>query len=693
MVKSWRWAAALAVTLAAVRCGYGPKFADCVVRCASDGSCPGGLTCSNGVCGRSTCAGNWRRASSGLEGGLVYALAVDPKHPTTVYAAMTNGVFKRTTDRWTSDDAPWNLSSKGLPRNRVLSLAIDPMATTTLYAGLELAGIYKSTDAGASWAPADGGSNGPPALRSADITELTVDPNPNHPGHLFAIGAPNAYQSTDGGESWTGIPQIRPSTTATWSSFAVHPSNGTLYTTATFGGLYKMASGDTTWTQIAASTLTDHLKAIAFDPGDPSKQKLCVAGDTGLLHCGRDDEMTWADVAQGPKLISALAAFALAGKTRWLAASDDPTLDGLYALVDDGTDGQTFSTVPAITDKVNAFAVDPNNSGTAYVGTAPILAGGVGGVYKTTDGSSWALGVTGLTGMPVTALAIAPETSTTLYAGTLPLFRSTDAGVSWSRSTPPTPPSPFFPLAVAVDETDPNLVWASGGLGVGTTLKSTDSGMTWVDGGDFLMSAILASPVMGGTFYAGVQGGGLETTDSKSAWMPASSGLPPDLTVNALAASPFTPGEVWAGVAGGGVYETKDGMLATWKGISDGLPSREITALVADRGDDAVLYAGTSNAGVWETTDEVTWRARPSDLDGATNVTALAISRAGPSTIYAGTAENGVIRSLDGGATWVPYSDGLGTFRITQLVVDPTNPNIVYAGTYDGGVFRSAPAP
>jgi hypothetical protein len=80
--------------------------------------------------------GSWSAINNGLpgtlfqSGGGVYALAIDPSPPTTIYAATANdGVFKSTDGGGSRGSI-----NRGLPRI-IDTLVIDPSATSTLYVG------------------------------------------------------------------------------------------------------------------------------------------------------------------------------------------------------------------------------------------------------------------------------------------------------------------------------------------------------------------------------------------------------------------------------------------------------------------------------------------------------------------------------------------------------------------------------
>ena len=52
---------------------------------------------------------------------------------------------------------PINTGLPGIINAGVLSLALDPRAPSTLHEAIENAGVYKTTDGGASWAAANDG--------------------------------------------------------------------------------------------------------------------------------------------------------------------------------------------------------------------------------------------------------------------------------------------------------------------------------------------------------------------------------------------------------------------------------------------------------------------------------------------------------------------------------------------------------
>jgi hypothetical protein len=80
-------------------------------------------------------------------------VAIDPQLPTTIYAPTAAGAFKTTDGGWS-----WTPINAGLTDvltaygvlADVFALAIDPVAPATLYAATRV-GVFKSFDRGGSW--------------------------------------------------------------------------------------------------------------------------------------------------------------------------------------------------------------------------------------------------------------------------------------------------------------------------------------------------------------------------------------------------------------------------------------------------------------------------------------------------------------------------------------------------------------
>ena len=161
---------------------------------------------------KSTDAGKTWRATGGgnvtNQDGWGGALAVDPQHPTTVYASIG-----RTLVRTTDAGASWQPITQGLPQQVVIALTVDPKHPDTVYASLyptynkrvitATGGIYKTTNRGDSWTQVFPGTTPGPFTPGP----LAVDPA--RPTTIYAVvNGPKAElaRSTDAGRTWTTAP-------------------------------------------------------------------------------------------------------------------------------------------------------------------------------------------------------------------------------------------------------------------------------------------------------------------------------------------------------------------------------------------------------------------------------------------------------------------------------------------------------
>ena len=156
---------------------------------------------------KSTDGGTTWHATTSVPGTYAYgfatALAVDPRDPTTVYAAIGANVLKTTNTGKTwqpiADGLPIAAAGRGSCRCRggVTALAVDPRRTGIVYAALSEGGIYKTTNGGQTWMRA--------VYQPFAMNAVAVDPA--RPATIYAAGAgawpePRILRSTDGGHTW-----------------------------------------------------------------------------------------------------------------------------------------------------------------------------------------------------------------------------------------------------------------------------------------------------------------------------------------------------------------------------------------------------------------------------------------------------------------------------------------------------------
>jgi len=133
--------------------------------------------------------------------------------------------------------------------------------------------------------------------------------------------------------------------------------------------------------------------------------------------------------------------------------------------------------------RVNAVAVDPNNSNIWYVG-AP-----AGGIWKSTNaGSTWVNLFDNFPQIGVSGIAIDPNNSNTIYISTgdddaadsysIGVFKSTNGGATWNTTglSPSQNDFGFLMNEITIDPSNSNIIWVGTSAGL---QKSEDAGATW----------------------------------------------------------------------------------------------------------------------------------------------------------------------------------------------------------------------
>jgi photosystem II stability/assembly factor-like uncharacterized protein len=612
----------------------------------------------------------WVAQNSGLTGGVINDLILDPKHPQTLYAASAdNGV-------WKSIDGGnnWARAATGLPRRHsVDALAIDPITTTTLWAACGDAGVYKSSDSGNSWVQSTS-----MVIAQGQYAAIAVDPS--HPMWVYAAANRAVVRTGDGGATWASV-----ATNATYGagprSIAIHPTTGAVWVAQFGDGIATMPYMGTTFTAANGSTgvipgVHPYMKCIAFNPYNPVQ--MFASGDISpTVFVSGDGGANWTAAATAPAnapvrmggYIGAGGAVRMYGAIPELGVISTPTATNKWDYGSAGISGAV------------AVAVDPGTQNLVYAATTT-------GVMRTSDSFNFTGVNNGLVGHGAWTVAVDPKNGTKLYVGMRHgLFRSTDSGQSWAAPTSPMPGAVNV-YSLAIDFTDDKQLY----LGTDNwSFHSADFGATWtaVSNGTTVAAiySLAAAPSVSGTFFAG---GGTADAYTIAAggptWTAASSGLPAG-RVNALVVHPTNAMLVYAATAMGGVFKTIDSG-ATWTAATTGITSTNVVGLALDPTTPATLYAATADKGVFKSTDSgANWSASSTGLPSMVT-SAIALAPSQPATLYVAT-DKGVQQSLDGGATWAAYNAGLGNADVNALVVDPTDPLTAYAATWDGGVFKN----
>jgi photosystem II stability/assembly factor-like uncharacterized protein len=634
--------------------------------------------------------GEWHNL--GPDGGAVLALAVSPADPQLVFAGTEAGVF-----RSVDGGASWAPANRGLysgdplTNPAVRSLVLDPSNPAAVYAGMVFDGIARSTDRGTTWMHIDGG------LPKQLVAALALDPN--NPARLFAATGTGLFLTSDGGATWRRLSRGLPPPFSMAQLVVVDPgSPRTVYaylsgTTSKNGGLFKSTNGGTTWRSVSRMGLEGQsVVTLAISPRSPQTLYAGTAGPDGGVFVSHDGGASWRDTRLAAGEVHALAAH-----------PTSPSI--LYAGTDQGvfrtTDGGAHWT--AMSDGLGSsgvltLAVSPASPRVLFAGTygrqLPL------GVFVSRNAAgSWRFSSKGLVALAADGFALDPQTPSTLWLGNrYGLFKSRDRGASWealdiSRC------STFGAGVIAVDPTAPDTVYVRTATREGQSVcRTRDGGATWEP---TLQTpnpiyVLRLDPQNPATIYAA--GRGLwRSTDRGETWsqLEPSSGL----LILELLISPSSPATRYEVVfaPGGqelGILRSTDGGDSWIFMAPPRIPGRTFQYLALNPQDADTLYAAVSGALFKSVDGGNAWTPVHGAIRGQD--AGLAFGGEAPHALYFWVLGDNVYESTDGGVTLSPLGSGpdytlFGYFD--PLTVDPQDPNRIYVATQNGALLSFTKTP
>ncbi|MEK7226383.1 MAG: hypothetical protein AAB221_11995, partial [Bacteroidota bacterium] len=240
----------------------------------------------------------------------------------------------------------WTYTSGWNPgTGRLSAMAIHPANPNIIYAGSPGGGLWKSTNAGASWTPLTDNNS-----TWMSIFAITIDPADQN---IIYVGTSTGLllKSTNAGSSFTstgGGPF------GTIRKVLIHPSNSNIVFATASNGIWRSINAGTSWTQVHSSSKED----IEFKPNDVN---IMYASGSDVVR-SVDNGVTWTTLGAAQGITNT-------GRTLVAVSAADPNV--VYAVQASGSlFGRMYRSSDAGLNFVTTVVGNPA-SGTNYFGYSP----------------------------------------------------------------------------------------------------------------------------------------------------------------------------------------------------------------------------------------------------------------------------------------------------------------------------------
>ncbi len=207
-----------------------------------------------------------------------------------------------------------------LMSGRIADVAVDPHDQSTWYVGVGSGGVWKTTNAGTTWASLfdeqSSYSIGCLTIDPSDSSTIWVGTGENVGGRHVGYGD-GVYRSRDGGASWE---HLGLSESEHIGNIVVHPEDSNVVYVASQGplwsgggerGLFKTTDGGATWEKILGDGEYTGVNEVKMDPRDPdvlyaathqrirTVAALVNGGPESGIHKSTDGGATWRELTNG----------------------------------------------------------------------------------------------------------------------------------------------------------------------------------------------------------------------------------------------------------------------------------------------------------------------------------------------------------------------------------------------------------
>jgi photosystem II stability/assembly factor-like uncharacterized protein len=569
---------------------------------------------------------------------------------------------------------------------RTRAVAIHPTNNNIIYCGSVSGGVWRSTDAGASWSATNDFAD------NLAISSIVIDPsnaNVIYAGtgegffNIDAVRGAGILKSVDGGAMWTvqtnftGIPS---GTSFPYyvNDIQIRPDSTNVLYAATNSGLYKTVNGGQTWFFVKRGDASIRATQIVLAPNNPKTLYVAFGNfSKDGIYRSTDGGTSFTKLAGG---------FPTAGFHRIAMAISRSNANFLYACTSDSATYQTHGIYKT------------TNGGSTWTAKAIPQDPELGGGQTHLGGQGWYNNV----------LAVHPSSENTVYAGGVNLFRSTNGGTSWTRISDGYAPfaDPYVHVdhhAIVFDPTNSSVMYFGNDGGM---FKTTDGGNSFIEINAGLVTAQFYSGAVhpsSDIYYGGTQDNGTLRSGTLPNWSMAFGG-----DGGATAVDFNNPSTVYTEYVSLSFQKSTNGGTSWFRAMSgiptagpnqgDGTSDRVqfIAPFTMDPTNPQRILAGTYK--IYQTTSAAaSWSTvgTGGDLTGdgtgqtGSTITTIAIAKSAPTTVYVGTSGSAstasrIMVTTNNGTSWTNATSApLPNRFVTAIAIDPTNADraiVCYSG-------------
>lgn len=629
------------------------------------------------------------------------------------------------------DSAFWTFAGPLNTGGRLSDVAMHPSDDQVIFVGAASGGIFRSQNAGLTWAPIFDDAM---SLNIGDLAIAPSDPariyagtgEANGGGGSITYDGVGLYRSNNGGDSWEyiGLPESR-----NIGRIAIHPNDPDLVYVAAMGslfadnperGVYRSQDGGQTWEKTLFISDSTGAIDLCINPIHPDTMYAAMwervrrpdrrsyGGITSGIYRSVDGGTTWTELTSGlPSSASDKGRIGIDLCTSYpetlyaIYADKTGYFQGVYKSTDHGTswqqtnDGALGSSYQSYGWWFGRIKVDPVDQNIAFV---------IGfDLYKTTTGgNSWSNVSSWNVHVDQHEVYIDPGDNDFVVLGNDGgLYISSNGGSTWNWVNN-LPITQFY--TCEVDEQYPGRLY--GGTQDNGTNRTMSGGLTdWemIYGGDGFY--VLVDPLDNSFVYAEYQYGNLaRSTNGGSSFYSAMNGISSSDRKNwntPVVFDPQNPSILYYGA--NRLYRSVD-KAASWSAISPDLSNGPgngnlvygtITTISVSPLNSEIVYAGTDDGNVWVTTDNgANWE----NISGALPVRWVTRVAAHPTeeltafVCLSGYRYNEyiphILKTEDAGQNWLDISGNLPEAPVNDVIPDPDSLNTLYVAT-DLGVYVS----